>query len=81
MSCVGCRNIKRIGKQFTFGHQEDSHELYTQMLDCMESAMLAEAGGKAKFDLRSRVRGRALLQAGRWGGGNTQHKAWSYHFV
>lgn len=25
------RNIKRIGKQFTFGHQEDAHELYVHV--------------------------------------------------
>ncbi len=58
-----CRNIKHIGRQFTFGHQEDSHELYVQMLDAMEAVMLAEAGGKAKFDLRSRVRAPCWLWA------------------
>jgi len=51
-----CRNIRRIGKQFRFGHQEDSHELFVQLLDCMEAVLLEEAGGKAKFDLRSRAR-------------------------
>ncbi|GAB4819385.1 hypothetical protein N2152v2_006431 [Parachlorella kessleri] len=48
------KNIRRIGKQFRFGHQEDSHELFVQLLDCMEAVLLEEAGGKAKFDLRSR---------------------------
>ncbi|KAL4424898.1 hypothetical protein ABPG77_002121 [Micractinium sp. CCAP 211/92] len=47
-------HVKRLGKQFTFGRQECSHELFLRMTEAIEAVQLLEAGGKAKYDLRSR---------------------------
>jgi hypothetical protein len=45
---VQLRNVKRLGKQFSFGRQEDSHELYLSLLDAIEAVQvcckLAAAG-------------------------------------
>lgn len=51
---VQLRNVKRLGKQFTFGRQEDSHELFLRLVEAVEAVQLLEAGGKARHDLRSR---------------------------
>ncbi|PRW56940.1 meiotic recombination DMC1-like protein [Chlorella sorokiniana] len=48
------KHVKRLGKQFSFGRQEDSHELYLRLMEAIEAVQLVEAGGKARFDLRSR---------------------------
>lgn len=49
------KHVRRLGRQFCFGQQEDSHELYVRLVEAMEQIQLAEAGGRARFDLRSQV--------------------------
>jgi hypothetical protein len=34
------RNVKRLGKQFSFGRQEDSHELYVRLLEAVEAVQV-----------------------------------------
>eukprot|EP00887_Chlorella_sp_A99_P007803 scaffold20.g7803.t1 len=43
------QQIRRIGRQFTFGRQEDAEELYVQLLDALERAELQAAGGAGRF--------------------------------
>jgi ubiquitin carboxyl-terminal hydrolase 36/42 len=45
--------VKRIGKQFKFGRQEDAHDFVLEMLNCMVTSMINDAGGGKKFDPRT----------------------------
>lgn len=38
------RNVKRLGKQFTFGRQEDSHELYVRLVEAIEAVQVTAGG-------------------------------------
>ena len=49
-------HIQEIGPDFYSGQQEDAHEFFVQLLDRVESIMLAEAGGRRQFNHRSQVR-------------------------
>jgi hypothetical protein len=40
---VQLRHVKRLGKQFTYGRQEDSHELYLRMLEAVEAVQVGRA--------------------------------------
>ncbi|KAK9837579.1 hypothetical protein WJX74_000796 [Apatococcus lobatus] len=46
-------HIEEIGPDFSSGQQEDAHEFFVQLLDRIESIMLAEAGGRRHFNHRS----------------------------
>ena len=49
------QHIKKIGRQFTFGRQEDAHELFVYLLDALERSELEQAGGWQRFDAPSRT--------------------------
>ena len=34
------RNVKRLGKQFSFGRQEDSHELFIRLTEAIEAVQV-----------------------------------------
>lgn len=48
-------HVEEIGPDFSVGQQEDAHEFFVQLLDRIESIMLAEAGGRRLFNHRSQV--------------------------
>jgi ubiquitin C-terminal hydrolase len=49
------QHIKKLGKDFAIGRQEDSHEFLVQLLDAVETIMLRERGSWADLDARSKV--------------------------
>lgn len=34
------KHVKRLGKQFSFGRQEDSHELYLRIMEAIEAVQV-----------------------------------------
>jgi hypothetical protein len=50
------QHIKKLGKDFAIGRQEDSHEFLVQLLDAIETITLRERGSWADLDARSRVK-------------------------
>lgn len=49
------QHIKKLGKDFAIGRQEDSHEFLVQLLEAVETIMLRERGDWADLDARSKV--------------------------
>ena len=46
--------ISKVGRQFSFGRQEDAHEYTQALLDGMHMHFLDERGGEKAFDFRTR---------------------------
>lgn len=38
------KHVKRLGKQFSFGRQEDSHELYLRLMEAIEAVQVRPRG-------------------------------------
>jgi len=47
------RQIRKLGKHFTFGYQEDSHDFLVQLLDGVQVALLEEWGGEGRLPRRT----------------------------
>ena len=46
------RHLKRMSKSLAYGRQEDTHEFFYSLVNTMESILLAEKGGKQRYDVR-----------------------------
>ena len=47
------RRIQKIGKHFTYGYQEDSHDFVLQVLDAVQGILLQEYGGEEHLPART----------------------------
>lgn len=47
------RGIQKIGKHFTYGYQEDSHDFVLQVLDAVQVILLEEYGGEEHLPART----------------------------
>jgi hypothetical protein len=64
--CPQLRNVKRLGKQFTFGRQEDSHELYVRLMEAIEAVQVGGCAGGQQSAPKA-------APAPDAGGGNAKH--------
>lgn len=59
-------NVKRLGKQFSFGRQEDSHELFLRLTEVVEAVQVRVRGkGQVGLRLKEAVTGEAEAEGAR----------------